>query len=733
MKRLTLLIFTVSVLVICITCRKYDKLMMVTTGTYSEITDNSVNVAGQVVDEGEGITQYGHFYSTTSGNTSGGTMVQSIDKSPDGEFTTQLTGLSPDTKYYTKAYVSNKEETIYGREISFTTLALLIPELSGLFIENSAPSILEMTYNLALANIIPDASSFVVMVNSSPRMVNTVTISGTKVQLTLASPVNYGDAVTVAYNKPATNQLQTPQGGQAESITARNVTNNVQASIPVYLNSVIENDTPSVLEMTYSLALANIVPATSAFTVLVNSAARSVNTVAINGTKVQLTLASPVNYGDVVTVAYSMPASNQLQTPQGGQATSITAQNVTNNVVLAAVPVYVSAVVEDSTPDIVEMTYDQTLANIVPASNAFTVLVNSSGNNVNFVEISDTKVRLTLAEHIIYGDIVNVSYTKPISNPLQTPSGGQAVSISNQSVINNTKGVPVVLTSAISTITVTTANSGGEVINDGGGAITQKGVCWSTNPNPTISADHTEDGTGTETFSSYLSGLNANNTYYLKAYATNNKGTGYGNELIFKTFTGTVKDIENNTYYTVTIGSQIWMAQNLKTTRFNDGSMITQVTDNTAWNSLTTPAFCWYNNDEAGNKNTYGALYNWYTVETGNLCPVGWHIPGDSEWNTLATYLGGNSIAGGKLKEIGFTHWSSPNTGATNESGFTSLPGGYRANGIFYNIGNNANFWTSLEGNQSNAWYRGLGFDRVDLFPSALSQSYGYSVRCIKN
>jgi len=303
-------------------------------------------------------------------------------------------------------------------------------------IENATPARLEMAYNLTLANIIPATSAFTVRVNSVVRNVTTVTISGTKVLLTLASPVAYGDVVTVAYTKPASNPLQTAAGGQATSIAAQNVKNNVVASVPVYLSSVIENATPARLEMAYNLTLANIIPATSAFTVRVNSVVRNVTTVTISGTKVLLTLASPVAYGDVVTVAYTKPASNPLQTAAGGQAVSLAAQNVANNVAVS-VPVYVSSVIENATPARLEMAYTLTLANIIPATSAFTVRVNSVVRNVTAVTISGTKVFLTLASPVANGDVVTVAYTKPASNPLQTPAGGQAVSLAPQSVINN--------------------------------------------------------------------------------------------------------------------------------------------------------------------------------------------------------------------------------------------------------------------------------------------------------
>jgi uncharacterized repeat protein (TIGR02059 family) len=213
--------------------------------------------------------------------------------------------------------------------------------------------------------------------------------------------------------------------------------NPAQPIIPVCTGSVVENATPSLLEITYNVSLANIVPAASAFTVQVNSVVRTVNSIAISGTKVQLTLASPVVYGDVVTVAYTKPSTNSLQTASGGQAASFIAQTVTNKVASLTLPIYVSSSIENTTPSLLVMTYNMTLANLVPAASSFSVSVNSVVRTVNAVVISGTKVQLTLASPIVYGDIVTFSYTKPTSNPLQTPSGGIAASISNQPVINN--------------------------------------------------------------------------------------------------------------------------------------------------------------------------------------------------------------------------------------------------------------------------------------------------------
>ena len=311
-----------------------------------------------------------------------------------------------------------------------------VPVYVSSVVENATPSLISITYNMTLTGVIPAASSFAVIVNSVARTVSSITISGTRVLLTLASPVVSGNTVTVAYTKPASNPLQTAAGGQAATFAAKAVTNNVSAIAPVFVSAVIENIAPSVLKMTYSVSLASIVPSASAFRVTVNTVARTVSSVSISGTTVLLTLSSPVVFGNVVTVAYTNPGSNPLQTPAGTLAASIGAQSVVNNVI-AVVPVYLSSVIENSSPTILSMSYNITLAGIAPATSAFTVKVNNVARSVTSVAISSFRVLLTLSSPVVYGDIVKVSYTKPSLKPLQTASGGLAVSIIDQPVTNN--------------------------------------------------------------------------------------------------------------------------------------------------------------------------------------------------------------------------------------------------------------------------------------------------------
>jgi uncharacterized protein (TIGR02145 family) len=199
---------------------------------------------------------------------------------------------------------------------------------------------------------------------------------------------------------------------------------------------------------------------------------------------------------------------------------------------------------------------------------------------------------------------------------------------------------------------------------------------------------------------------------------------------------GTVTDIEGNLYKTIRIGTQIWMAENLKTTKYNDGDSIPLVTDAFIWSNLTTPAYCWYDNKEAAYKDLYGALYNWYTVSTGKLCPVGWHVPSEDDWIIIDSYLGGEEVSGIKLKEAGFEHWKQIQGSriATIESGFTSLPSGSRfSSGEFYDIGESNFFWTSTPCGLPNTRYRHHYVDGDDVTSGCTTITRGFSVQCIKD
>jgi uncharacterized protein (TIGR02145 family) len=200
-----------------------------------------------------------------------------------------------------------------------------------------------------------------------------------------------------------------------------------------------------------------------------------------------------------------------------------------------------------------------------------------------------------------------------------------------------------------------------------------------------------------------------------------------------------ITDSEGNTYKTVFIGTQQWMAENLKVSKYSDGTTIPNITDNTQWQNNTTGASWAYYNNDAANNAKYGKLYNWYAVSkttngNKNVCPTGWHVPTDVEWTVLTDYLGGASVAGGKMKEAGTINWISPNTDATNVSLFTGFPGGNRNYYGGYNyIGSAGNWWTSTEDNTDNAWYRTLYDSNGDAFRSFINKKNGFSVRCLRD
>ena len=316
----------------------------------------------------------------------------------------------------------------------------------------------------------------------------------------------------------------------------------------------------------------------------------------------------------------------------------------------------------------------------------------------------------------------------------------------NQSNTVTAQVTPTLLANLTTTAaTVITANSailGGTVRTDGGATITERGICWATTMGPTIASSKLAIGTGSGTFSSTITGLLPSTHYYFRAYAINSVGTAYGNEFAAETtgfnpdlIYGTLTDNEGNVYKTITIGAQTWMAENLKTTSYRNGDPIANVTDGTSWAGLDTGGYCWYNNNAYTYKATYGALYNWFAVaDSRNIAPAGWHVPTDAEWTILTDYLGGESVAGGKLKEAGWTHWNPIIPGGTNSSGFTALPGGRRfSTGEFIFVGDFGDWWSSTEDSATGAWSKNMFYYYSYAIRRSNHKYYGFSVRCLQD
>ena len=335
------------------------------------------------------------------------------------------------------------------------------------------------------------------------------------------------------------------------------------------------------------------------------------------------------------------------------------------------------------------------------------------------------------------------------SNNLNTPTPGlpgQVLTVAKDGNPIWVSTLPTVVTTNISNVTSNSAVSGGNVVSDGGSPVSDRGIVWSTIPNPTVSLSTiTNNGNGLGIFSSTLNGLVSKSTFYARVYATNSVGTGYGNEISFTTSditnvmgipcagTPTVKDINGNSYNTVQIGTQCWTKENLRVSKFRDGSIIPLdesggTTGNSSaqiWSIRSTGARTVFGHNPA-NFALLGYLYNWYAIsDPKGLCPSAWHVPSDAEWTTLTTFLGGESVAGGKMKSISTTYWNLSNVAPTNESGFSTLPGGYRVNdGSFNNINLNAFLWSATELDKNDAWHRYLNYND-NIFVNYFNKSFG--------
>jgi uncharacterized protein (TIGR02145 family) len=283
--------------------------------------------------------------------------------------------------------------------------------------------------------------------------------------------------------------------------------------------------------------------------------------------------------------------------------------------------------------------------------------------------------------------------------------------------------IPSISTSAISNITYSTATCGGNISSDGNQTITIRGVCWSTSTNPTIAlSTKTANGTGTGVFTSAITGLADNTTYYVRSYATNGAGTAYGNEEVLTTI------LDPNPH--VTIGNQVWTSQNLNVSTYRNGDPIPNVTDATIWAGLIDGAYCYYNNDPA-NGSVYGKLYNWYVInDPRGLAPTGYHIPSAAEWATLGTTLG-TTTAGTQMKTT--TGWIDFGSGS-NSSGFTGIPAGERNYlGTFGMIGIYGTWWSTTMSFSDTVSYYFLICNQTTLNTSSQNKKDGFSIRCIRD
>jgi uncharacterized protein (TIGR02145 family) len=699
-----------------------------TTTAASAITGTTATSGGNITsDNGATITARGVCWSTTA-NPTISLPTKTVDSIGTGIFTSSITGLSLNTLYYVRAYATNSAGTAYGTQVSFTTLRL--PAV----ITGSVSNITSTTAT-ASGNVADSGSRAIVArgvcyaTTPSPTITNgTVVANGTNatgaytVSLTglWANTSYYVRAfvtTTVGTSYGVDSSFTTASGAVLPSVTiGTQVWTTQNLSVARYRNGDI---IPQVTDPTHWAALT-----TGAWCWYNNDSAnyaaiygRLYNWYAVNDARglapagwhvpTDAEWNKLVKYLDAgadttcIGCSQSSIAGGAMKSTTGWNAPNIGA---TNSSGFAGLPGGYRGV--DGSFRLIGYSVDWWSSTEVSTTHARvrTQLYNDSGVNRN-------------------------QYTK---------SYGFSVRCLRDTTIIPT--TPILVTTSPTNLTTSTATSGGNITSDGGATITARGICWSTAANPTIAlTTRTLDGSGTGAFTSSITGLNANTTYYVRAYATNSVGTAYGPQQTFTTASA-VANLPS-----VTIGTQVWTSQNLSVSRYRNGDIIPQVTDPTHWAALTTGAWCWYNNDSATYGATYGRLYNWYAVnDARGLAPEGWHVPNELDCNNLVRYLDANAnatnfngtqsaTAGGLMKST--TGWFFYyNIEATNSSGFTGLPGGQRfPDGAYADIGKFGNFWTCSTRFNINALYLTLYYLDNGLYGFNNSKNYGFSVRCVRD
>jgi len=659
-----------------------------TTTTITNITQTSAASGGSVTsDGGAAVTARGVCWST-SANPTVALTTKTTNGAGSGNFTSSITGLTVGNTYYARAYVTNSAGTAYGSEVSFSTI---LPTVT-----TTAVSAINITTASSGGNVTAIGGAAVTArgvcwswsETTSPTIaLTTKTIDGTGIGSFTSAIAGLTTGTTYYVRSYATNSIGTVYGAEVSFTT---------------------------------LAVPTLSATTAASSITANSANCGGNITADGGAAIT---ARGVCWS---TTTYNPTVALTTKTVDGTEIGIFTSA-ITGLTV--GTTYYVRAYASNSVGTVygTEVAFSTFLPKVITTVvSAITGTTASSGGNVTAIGGADVTARgvcwstsanptVALTTKTTDGTGKG-SFTSAITGlmlgttyyvrPYATNSIG---TVYGQEVSLTTLSLPTLSTTAASSITIIGANSGGAITADGGAAITARGICWSTNANPTIAlTTKTSDGSGTGSFTSSINGLIANTKYYARAYSTNSVGTAYGNEVNFATYS--VMDIAGNFYHTVTIGSQTWMVENLKTTRYNDGKSIP------AWGSIYTPGYCWINA-------TYGAFYNWYAVNTGKLAPIGWHVPTDAEWTTLSTYLGGESVAGGKLKETG-------------ETGFTALLAGQKGpftGSTWSNPGLDGHWWSSTEYDTTLTWLRSIYRDQFNLDRKYYSKINGYSVRCVRD
>jgi uncharacterized protein (TIGR02145 family) len=695
-----------------------------TTTAATAITLTTATAGGNITADGGGaVTARGTCWATTANPTI--TNSKTTNGTGTGVFTSSLTALLPNTTYHIRAYATNSVGTAYGNDLSFITSSIIVPTVT-----TTAATLVTLTTAVTGGNVTADGGGTVTAKGvcwataTAPTIAGSKTTDGTGTGVFTSNLSVLLPGTTYYVRAYATNSAGTAYGNEISFTT----TSIAVATLTTTAATAITQTTATAGGNITADGGGAVTVRGTCWATTINPSITDSKTTDGTGTGIFTSSLTGLLPGTIYHIrAY---ATNSAGTAYGTDLTfttnPIVIPTITTNTAVTSITQTTAASGGNVTADGGGTVSAKGVCWAITANPSITNSKTSDGTGTGSFTSNLSPLLPGTTYHI---------------RAYATNSAGTAYG-TDVSFTTNPIVIPTITTAAITSITQTTAVSGGNVSADGGVTVSAKGVCWATTPNPAITNSKTTDGTGTGGFTSSLTPLLSGTTYYVRAYATNSVGTAYGNQLIFTT-AGTLTDNDGNTYNTVKIGDQWWMAENLKTRKLNDNTAIPNVTDNTAWTLLTTPALCWINNDEATYKPIYGTMYNWLAVNTGNLCPTGWHVPSDAEYKTMELYLGlapadidlwgwRGTDQGSQLKNT--TGWAAGQNG-TNTSGFSALPGGYRyaATGVFNDVGNLSYWWTSTADGTTAAWYRRLDGNNTGVYHASTSMLGGKYVRCIKN
>ena len=684
-KKILLFNYLLLLLISFIACKKEkERVMTVINDSISDVSYITAKAYATIIDPGEGIKQHGHCWSTNAESITINTENKTENGAAytPGSYSSILTNLSPDESYYVRAYIKNGKTVTYGHDvIPFTTLSIGKPIVTTGTVTNITESSAKVSATL---NSLGTGASSVIQHGhccSSETITPVIEDNENKTSLGLRDSIGNFESTLVGLSPGthyyvrayATNAAETVYGDSISFTTRKHM----QAEFDAEPRS---GDYPLSIHFT------------------------------------------DMSTGDIDSWYWNF-GDDELSSSQNPLHTYNDPGSYT-----------VTLTVSGETGSVSETKHDYIIVNDPSTAPIADFMANRTsiliGETVSF---TDQSLNNPTSWSWDFGDGGASTYQNPSHTYNTQGTYSVTLNVSNSYGSDSETKTDYIIASASGAAPVAnftadkTSFTEGETVN-----FTDQ----STNGPTSWSWDFGDGGTSSSENPSYQ--YNTEGIYSVTLTVTNSYGSDTETKSNYITVgekcPSTVTDYDGNVYNTVQIGNQCWMTENLKTTKYNDGTDIPFISDGIEWGNLSSHAYCWYNNS-AVNAQTYGVLYNWYTVNNGNLCPTGWHVPTDDEWYILTDYLGGESIAGGKLKESGTMHWESPNTGATNETGFTALPGGYRGTeGSFAFIGLNGHWWSATEDFDIFAWSRRIYHDSsiVDRNYSC-NKRHGFSVRCLRD